>query len=103
MRPNPAGRCFLWTRALGALVVFALTRPRSREFFTMIMMAEGTADESGKTITYRSECADPVTKQKIAMRQVLTIDDADHQTYEGYQTKDGKESKYMTIKYTRAK
>ena len=24
MRPNPAGRCFLWTRALGALVVFAL-------------------------------------------------------------------------------
>ena len=70
---------------------------------TMIMMSEGSADEAGKTITYKTECEDPVSKQKIPGRQVLIIEDADHQTFEGYQTKDGKEAKVMTIKYTRAK
>jgi hypothetical protein len=69
---------------------------------TMVMVAEGMADASGNVITLNSECEDPVTQKKTPMRQVLTIQDADHHTYESYQTKDGKENRCVMIKYTRA-
>jgi hypothetical protein len=68
---------------------------------TMIMMADGSADDSGKVITFKGECECPGTKEKMQMRQVVTIQDKDHHTYESYQTKDGKEAKVMEIKYTR--
>ena len=40
----------------------------------------------------------------MSIRNVLTVTDNDHHTYESYQSKDGQpETKCMTIKYTRAK
>ncbi len=71
---------------------------------TMMMVAEGTADEAGKVFTFNGECLDPVSKKKMPIRQVLTIEDEDHHTYESYRTgTDGKEFKDLTVKYTRAK
>ncbi|MBA3754139.1 MAG: DUF1579 domain-containing protein [Nitrospira sp.] len=71
---------------------------------TMVMMAEGTADASGKAITVKSECMCPMTNKPMAMRSTLTIEDADHHTYESWSSMDGSpEHKSMTIKYTRAK
>jgi len=70
---------------------------------TAMMVAEGTADESGKVITFKSEMDCPGTNEKVSVRQVLTIQDNDHHTFESYQTKKGSaEFKGMTIKYTRA-
>jgi hypothetical protein len=71
---------------------------------TMVMSAEGTADPSGKVITVVGKCHDPVEKKEITMRNVLTVTDNDHHTYESYHSVDGKpEMKVLTIKYTRAK
>ena len=71
---------------------------------TMVMIAEGTADESGKVITTKCESTCPITHKPMVMRSVLTIEDADHHTFESYSSLDGSpEHKCMTIKYTRAK
>jgi hypothetical protein len=71
---------------------------------TMVMIAKGDADASGKVITVESKCICPVTNKPMVVRQVLTIEDADHHTYESYATLEGeKEHKNMTIKYTKAK
>jgi Protein of unknown function (DUF1579) len=71
---------------------------------TMVMVAEGAADSSGKVITVKSKCMDPMKGKEIDMKQVLTVIDNDHHTYEAYQSDDGKdETKSVTIKYTRAK
>ena len=71
---------------------------------TMVMISEGTADSTGKVITVSGKCPDPMSGKELTMRQVLTVVDDDHHTYESYQTgEDGKEIKCVTIKYTRAK
>jgi len=71
---------------------------------TMVMISEGTADSSGKVITVTGKCPDPATGKELTMKQVLTVTDNDHHTYESYQSQDGKdEVKCVTIKYTRAK
>jgi hypothetical protein len=70
---------------------------------TMMMIAEGKGEESGNTITTYVPCPDPTTKGKI-IRQVVTIVDNDHWTMESFDPgADGKETKTMTIKYTRVK
>ena len=71
---------------------------------TMVMSAEGTADSSGKVITVVGKCHDPVEKTEVTMRNVLTVTDNDHHTYESFQSQDGNpETKCLTINYTRAK
>jgi hypothetical protein len=71
---------------------------------TMVMIAEGTADSSGKVITTTFEMTCPVTNKPMKSRSVLTIEDADHHTYESWSSLDGSpEHKCMTIKYTKAK
>jgi len=69
---------------------------------TGIMMSEGTYDPATKTFTYTGEYEGiPGMKQKI--REVLKIVDNDHQTFEWYEDRGGKEAKTMEISYTRKK
>jgi hypothetical protein len=71
---------------------------------TMLMVSEGQMDGSGKVLTMLAECPEPGQTEKKKVRQVLTIQDEDHHTYEAFQLgPDGKETKMMSIKYTRAK
>jgi len=74
------------------------------EMSTQIMMSEGTMDESAKTITMTAAVDCPMDNSKHTMRQVVTMTDDDHHTYEMFDTgPDGKETKCLTIKYTRVK
>jgi hypothetical protein len=71
---------------------------------TAMMMSSGTADSTGKIITMTATVDCPMEQGgPKTMKQVTTIVDKDHHTYECYEVaKDGKETKVMTIKYTRA-
>jgi hypothetical protein len=74
------------------------------EMSTQMMVSEGTADESAKTITFMCTVDCPLDNSKKTMKQVVTMTDDDHHTYEMYDVgADGKENKVLTIKYTRAK
>jgi hypothetical protein len=68
---------------------------------TMMMTSEGTG--SGNTITMKCAFDCPVRKEKVDMRQVLTVTDNNQHTLDMYCTEGGKEFKTMSIKYTRAK
>ncbi|HZN10916.1 MAG TPA: DUF1579 domain-containing protein [Blastocatellia bacterium] len=72
---------------------------------TGIMTSEGTADSSGKKITYRGEAPCMAEGGKIkAFRQVLTINDDNSHDFEMFEAgPDGKEFRGLYIKYTRAK
>jgi hypothetical protein len=70
---------------------------------TGIMASQGTADASGKVITWASSMSDPATGKVTRERMVTTIVDDDHHTLEMYSIPPGakKEMKTMTIEYTR--
>jgi len=70
---------------------------------TGVMRSEGTADASGKVITWSATMSDPVTGKPTRERMVTTIMDNDHHTLEMYGTPPGgkKEMKMMTIEYAR--
>jgi len=70
---------------------------------TGIMTSQGTADASGKVITFVGTTSDPVTGKPSKMRMVTTIADDDHHTLDMYGIPPGgkKEMKTMTIEYTR--
>jgi hypothetical protein len=70
---------------------------------TMVMIAEGTADSSGKVLTLTTTCHDPLAGKDKTIRTVLTVVDNDHHTYEAFETPEGKEVKTLSIQYTRAK
>jgi len=70
---------------------------------TMIMLAEGTADSGGKTITLTSTCHDPIAGKDKTIKTVLTVIDNDRHTYEAFESPEGKEIKTLSITYTRAK
>ena len=72
---------------------------------TGIMVTEGTADASGKVITFTGEYADPAEGGKMKkIRQVLKCTDDDHHEFEMYMPDpSGKEYRGLYIKYTRAK
>lgn len=70
---------------------------------TMMMQVEGTADASGKTITYAGEYDCPLTKSRKKMKTVLKLESRDKVILEMYDTgPDGKEFKNMEIVSTRA-
>ncbi|HEY7086596.1 MAG TPA: DUF1579 domain-containing protein [Tepidisphaeraceae bacterium] len=71
---------------------------------TMMMVSEGSADPSGKVLTFTSTMPDPETGKDMNCRQVVTIASNDKHTMEMFAPgPDGKEYKCMTIVYTRAK
>jgi len=72
---------------------------------TMMMpIATGTADASGKVLTFSRNYVDPMSGTPMTTREVVTIADKDHHTFEWYQPgPDGKEYKMMRIEYVRAK
>jgi hypothetical protein len=70
---------------------------------TAVLIAEGDADASGKVITVSGTERDPLTGQDKKIKSVLTIIDADHHTWEAFETIDGQERRMLSIAYTRAK
>jgi hypothetical protein len=69
---------------------------------TAIMTSEGTADASGKTITFTSKMDCPVTGEKdMPVKQILRIDSRDKHTFEMHDPRRGENSKTMEITYTR--
>jgi hypothetical protein len=76
---------------------------------TGIMTSEGTGDESGKTITMRSECLCPITNEMMPMRMVTTMPEAGSGNTMKFEMfgpapdGSGKEIKTMEIAYTRVK
>ena len=70
---------------------------------TGIMTSEGTADSSGKVITYEGDYPCPAEGGKIKhFRQVVTIKDDDHYSFEMFEAgADGKEFRGLYIQYTR--
>jgi hypothetical protein len=70
---------------------------------TGIMTSVGTADASGKVITWVGTMSDPVTGKMTKERMITTIVDDNHHTFEMYSVPPGqkKEMKTMTIEYTR--
>jgi hypothetical protein len=74
------------------------------EMSTQMTVSEGTMDESAKTITTTATIDCPLDNSKKTMKQVLTLTDEDHHTFEMFEvTPDGKENKALSIKYTRVK
>ncbi|QSX74032.1 DUF1579 domain-containing protein [Lysobacter arenosi] len=71
---------------------------------TGIFVSHGDYDPATKTYTYLGEMADPASKGvKIPVRQVVRVVDNDHQVFEMFETRGGKEAKTMQIDYTRQK
>jgi hypothetical protein len=70
---------------------------------TGIMTSTGTADASGKTITWSGVMSDPVTGKPTKERMVTTVIDDNHHTFDMYTVPPGakKEMKTMTIDYMR--
>src|SRR5262249_3588908 len=74
------------------------------EMGTSMMISEGTADASGKAITVSGPYDSPMDGAKHTMKQVWTLADNDHHSYEAWDSgADGKEMKILEIKYTRVK
>jgi hypothetical protein len=71
---------------------------------TAMMLSTGKMDDSGKSWTYTGECNCPMTGQKMGMREVVTIIDANSYKFDMYMPgPEGKEMLGMTIMYKRAK
>ncbi|MGH7179013.1 MAG: DUF1579 domain-containing protein [Tepidisphaeraceae bacterium] len=69
---------------------------------TGIMYSTGTYDAAMKTYTMECDMCDPMTGKMCHMREVLTVVDDNHHTFEIYgPDPSGKEAKMMTINYSR--
>jgi hypothetical protein len=70
---------------------------------TGIMTSVGTADASGKVISWNATMSDPMTGKASKSRMVTTFADDDHHTFEMFGVPPGgkKEMKMMTINYVR--
>jgi hypothetical protein len=73
-------------------------------FGTGVSQSVGTADASGKVITYIREDFDPLTGQRGKSKDVVRIVDKDHHEMDMFKIlPDGKEVKVMELRYTRKK
>jgi hypothetical protein len=71
---------------------------------TMMMTSTGSADASGKKLTFWSTIDDVVMKKSVKVKSQATIVDDDHQTYEMWSPgPDGKMFKSLEVQYTRKK
>ena len=70
---------------------------------TGIMTSTGSADASGKVISWNGVMSDPITGKPSKARLVTTVIDDNHHTFEMYSVPPGakKEMKTMTIDYKR--
>jgi hypothetical protein len=70
---------------------------------TGIMTSVGTADASGKVITWAGTMSDPMTGKVSKSRMITTVVDDNRHTFEMYNVPPGakKEMKTMTIEYVR--
>lgn len=70
---------------------------------TGMMLATGTASADGKVITYAGTYDDPMTKEKVNIKQVVTLVDDNKYTFDMYKVESGgKDEKMISIVYTRA-
>lgn len=67
---------------------------------TGMMQVEGTYDKSSNTITYKGKMVTP-NGSKVDVRNVVTIIDKDHSTYDMFVNMGAGETKTMEIKYKR--
>jgi hypothetical protein len=71
---------------------------------TMVMIMEGTADPTGKVVTYTGTFDDVVTGKPAKVKSVMTTVDPDHLTFEMWGPDPaGKVYKTMEMHYTRKK
>jgi len=71
---------------------------------TMIMMATGTADASGKKVTMTGQMDDFMTGKKMDFKETATVIDPDHNMFEMWMTgPDGKMFKTLEIHYMKKK
>ena len=71
---------------------------------TGMMVSEGTADASGKVITFTGSYDDPMTGKAKKYRQVTTVESDDKHKFEWFENgEDGKEYRMMIVTYTRVK
>lgn len=71
---------------------------------SQLMVAEGTADEKSKVVTFTGECKDPMTQKPMKLRMTLEHKDDNNRIFTMYMPgPDGKEFKGMSIDYTRRK
>jgi len=69
---------------------------------TMVMIARGNMDASGKVLTMNTEWEDP-SGQKSLVRMVTTNQDPNTKIFEMFTTREGQEVKEMEITYARKK
>lgn len=71
---------------------------------TGMMVSEGTANASGKVITFTGSYDDPMTGKAKKYRQVTTVESDDRHKFEWFENgEDGKEYRMMIVTYTRVK
>ncbi len=63
----------------------------------------GSADSAGKVFTMTGEHTDPTTGAKATTKEVITVVDNGHYTMDFYMSMGGKDTKVMTIAFTRVK
>ena len=69
---------------------------------TMVMISTGSADASGKVLTFTAEMDDVVTGKHLKVREIIRVIDNSKHIFEMYgPDKSGKEFKSMEIVYTR--
>lgn len=69
---------------------------------TMVMISSGSADASGKVLTFMAEMDDVISGRSMTMREVIRVVDKNRHTFEMYgPDKSGKEFRTMEIVYTR--
>ena len=64
-------------------------------------MTKGRYDESTNSILMKGTMVDPMTKQEMDIREVLTFVDDNHQLFEMYVINNGEEFKSMEIEFVR--
>jgi hypothetical protein len=69
---------------------------------TMVMISSGSADASGKVLTFTAEMDDVVSGKRMTLREVIRIVDNNKHVFEMWgPDKSGKEFRTMEIVYTR--
>lgn len=66
-----------------------------------IMNMEGTYDEASKTLNMKGMTTDPMSGQDMAVRETFKMIDDKNHYMEMFETRGGKESKTMEIKFTK--
>ena len=68
---------------------------------TAVMLMHGDYDADSKTFTFHGDYTDPMSKQKVTTRTVLTTPEAGKEVMTMYELHDGEESKTMQIEMQR--